>query len=323
MITAVDITRSAAAAAALPVVMAPVTAGQPIAHALDTLRPGIDQALRSHGGVLLRGYGVADAEAFRAFAAAFGHPLVRYDFASTPRRELGAGVYSSTEYPPHQAIPLHNEQSYARAWPMKIWFHCQIVAAAGGETPIADSRKVHQRIDPAIRRRFAERGVLYVRNYGSGLDVPWQRVFGSNEAAVVEAYCATHGIAYEWKADGELRTRQVAQGVANHPHSHEPVWFNQAHLFHVSALEPMVREALLDAVAPEDLPRNAYYGDGAAIEDGVLDEIRAVYRELEVVFPWQAGDVLMLDNMLVAHARTPFTGARKVIVAMAEPFAGR
>jgi alpha-ketoglutarate-dependent taurine dioxygenase len=228
-------------------------------------------------------------------------------------------VYSSTEYPAHQHIPLHNEQSYARDWPMKIWFHCQFAAAQGGETPIADSRQVYQRIDAGIRRRFSERGLLYVRNYGNGLDVPWQRVFDTNEPAVVEAYCAAHAIAHEWTDDGELRTRQVAQAVAHHPRTHDPVWFNQAHLFHLSALEPSVREALLEAVDADQLPRNVYYGDGSAIEDSVLDEIRAVYAELQVVFPWQAGDVVMLDNMLVAHGRTPFTGARKVIVAMAEP----
>lgn len=41
-------------------------------------------------------------------------------------------------------------------------------------------------------------------------------------------------------------------------------------------------------------------------------------EECKVVFPWQTGDVLMLDNMLTAHAREPFQGPRKVVVAMAE-----
>jgi alpha-ketoglutarate-dependent taurine dioxygenase len=299
--------------------MSPAGAGVPIAHALGLLAAAIDQALLDQGGVLFRGYTVAGTEEFRGFARGFGHPLVSYEFGSTPRSELADGVYSSTEYPAHQHIPLHNEQSYARDWPMKIWFHCQIAAAQGGETPIADSRQVYQRVDAGIRRRFSERGLLYVRNYGNGLDVPWQRVFDTNEPAVVEAYCAAHAIAHEWTDDGELRTRQVAQAVAHHPRTHDPVWFNQAHLFHLSALEPSVREALLEAVDADQLPRNVYYGDGSAIEASVLDEIRAVYAELQVVFPWQAGDVVMLDNMLVAHGRTPFTGARKVIVAMAEP----
>jgi alpha-ketoglutarate-dependent taurine dioxygenase len=272
--------------------------------------------------VLFRGFGVDGSDGFRSFARGFGHPLLGYEFGSTPRSRVGDGVYSSTEYPAHQHIPLHNEQSYARDWPLKIWFHCAIAAARGGETPIADSRQVYRRVDPAIRRRFAERGVLYVRNYGNGLDVPWQRVFDTGDRAAVEAYCRAHAIEFAWTDDGELRTWQVAQAVAHHPRSREPVWFNQAHLFHVSALEPAVREALLDAVEPDRLPRNACYGDGSAIEDSVLHDIRAVYAELQVVFPWQTGDVLMLDNMLVAHGRTPFTGPRKVIVAMAEAHAG-
>jgi hypothetical protein len=133
---------------------------------------------------------------------------------------------------------------------------------------------------------------------------------------------ATQRLAYTWTAEGELCTRQVAQATARHPRTGAPVWFNQAHLFHASALEPMVRDALLEVVAPDQLPRNVYYGDGAPIEDSVLDAIRGVYRELAVVLSWQAGDVLMLDNMLVAHGRAPFHGERKLIVAMAEPYRG-
>lgn len=302
----------------LPLVLAPTVAGTPIAHA-HTLRPAIDAALRDLGGVLFRGYTVDGADDFRGFARGFGHPLVRYDFASTPRSQVSDGVYSSTEYPAHQYIPLHNEQAYTRDWPMAIWFHCQIAAARGGETPIADSRRVYQRLDPVIRRRFDDRGLLYVRNYGNGLDVPWQRVFDTTDPNQVEAFCRAHDIAYAWTDEGELSTRQIAQATARHPRTGELVWFNQAHLFHVSALEPTVREALLEVVEYDQLPRNVYYGDGAPIEDGVLDEIRGVYDELQVVFPWQAGDVLMLDNMLVAHGRTPFAGDRKVIVAMADP----
>ncbi|MGK9171390.1 TauD/TfdA family dioxygenase [Inquilinus limosus] len=302
----------------LPLLVEPGDGAPSLIEALPEIRPIIDRHLLVEGGLLFRGFALDGADAFRAFAAGFGHPLLTYEFGSTPRSKVTQGVYTSTEYPPHQHIPLHNEQAYTRDWPMKIWFYCQQAAPEGGETPIADSRAVYHAMPPALRDRFVEKGLMYVRNYGNGLDVSWQQVFGTEDRAEVEAYCRGHGIDCEWKPDGELRTRQVCQGAIAHPVTGEMVWFNQAHLFHVSNLEPEVRSTLLELVDESDLPRNVYYGDGSPIEDEALATVREVLEAHKISFPWQAGDVLMLDNMLTAHARAPFKGPRKVIVAMAE-----
>jgi len=302
----------------LPLLAMPPVPGQDLASASGFIQPYVAEHLERAGGILFRGFQVPDVAAFKDFAASFGDPLLNYEFGSTPRSKVEQGVYTSTEYPAHQSIPLHNEQAYTRQWPMRIWFYCHTAAPEGGETPIADSREVYRRLDPALRERFMSRGLMYVRNYGNGLDVPWQQVFNTEDPAAVEAYCRSQGIAWEWKDDGELRTRQLCQAAATHPRTGEAVWFNQAHLFHVSALEAQVREALLAIVEEEDLPRHVFYGDGAPIEDAVLDEIRAVYDSVTVRFPWQQGDVLMLDNMLAAHGRAPFKGARRVVVAMAQ-----
>ncbi|ANN71764.1 TauD/TfdA family dioxygenase [Bordetella bronchialis] len=308
---------SGPAGAGLPVTISPAREGEPLLQALPGLREHIDAALPRAGGVLLRGYAVASVEEFRAFAAGFGHALLSYEFASTPRSAVSSGVYTSTEYPAHQHIPLHNEQAYTREWPMKIWFHCVKAAASGGETPIADSRAIYRRIPASIRERFA-RGLLYVRNFGE-FDVPWQQVFNTDDRARVEAYCRHAGIEAEWLPDDGLCTRQRCQGVERHPATGEPVWFNQAHLFHVSALDPDVRESLEELVGADRMPRNVYFADGTPIEDAVFDRIRQALAAETIVFPWQEGDVLMLDNMLAAHARTPYRGERKVVVAMAQP----
>ena len=301
----------------LPVVLSP-TEKRSLAEYRDVIDGMIGMYLSTVGGLLFRGFPIDSVADFELLVKMISPDLASYEFGSTPRSKVHNQVYTSTEYPPHQHIPLHNEQAYTTEWPMKIWFYCVQASSEGGYTPIADSREVYRHIPVRIRERFIEKGVMYVRNYGNGLDVPWNKVFSTVDRRVVERYCQSAGIEYEWKSDGELRTRQVCQAIAVHPLTRETVWFNQAHLFHVSNLEPAVREALLSVVDEADLPRQAYYGDGTSIEPAVLDEIRDVYRCHAIQFPWQKGDVMMLDNMLVAHGRTPFNGPRKILVAMAE-----
>ncbi|MEO4048124.1 TauD/TfdA family dioxygenase [Pseudomonas sp. CAU 1711] len=305
---------------ALPLLVEPPEGDGNWRHWLPALQELARTRLPDVGGLLLRGFDVLGEQPFQQLARAFGHELLGYEFGSTPRQAVEQGVYTSTEYPAHQVIPLHNEQSYTLAWPLKIWFHCVQPSVEGGETPIADSRLIYRRLDPALRERFAERRLMYVRNYGNGLDLPWEQAFNTADRAEVERFCRAGRIEFEWKADGELRTRQVCQAVARHPRTGDMVWFNQAHLFHVSNLAPAVREGLLAVVEdPLDLPRNVYYGDGSPLEEDALAQIRDVLDACTVRFPWQQGDVLMLDNMLVAHGRASFKGSRKVIVAMAEP----
>ena len=302
----------------LPVLITPVVSNESLIEAFSRLRVKVQQHLSTIGGVLLRGFSVLTIDEFQRFASSFGYPLLSYEFASTPRSNLSGGIYSSTEYPAHQHIPLHNEQAYTREWPMKIWFHCVTASPVGGETPIADSRAIYRRMPDHIRNKF-EQGLLYVRNYGE-FDVPWQTVFGTDSKAEVEAFCRRSNIQYQWKENDGLRTLQLCQGIETHPSTNEKVWFNQAHLFHVSNLQAEVRESLEELLGIDNLPRNVYYADGSEIEDEVLDEVRAIHTEETVIFPWQEGDVMMLDNMLTAHARMPFEGKRKVVVAMAEPY---
>ena len=122
----------------------------------------------------------------------------------------------------------------------------------------------------------------------------------------------------EWTANGGLRISQVSPAVAVHPRTGEKSFFNQIQLHHVSCLDEETRSALRQLFAEEDMPRNVYFGDGTLIPDEVVAGIGELYEELCVEPPWAAGDMIVLDNMIVAHARRPFSGERKILVAMAE-----
>ena len=302
----------------LPLIVEPRLENVNLAGWTAQNREWIEMQLLRHGGILFRGFDVKEVERFEEFARAISPELLDYRERAAPRVEVGRNIYTSTEYPADQHIPLHHEMSYSHNWPTKIWFFCVLPAQERGATPVANDRKVFARIDPQIKETFMRKKVMYVRNYGEGVDLSWQDVFQTTDRTKVEEYCRQARTAFEWKSNDRLRTRQVRQVTATHPKTGETVWFNHAHMFHLSNLQPVVRESLLSQFKEEDLPRNAYYGDGSPIETSVLDEIRGIYQETAITFPWQRGDILMLDNFLASHGREPFVGPRKIVVAMAE-----
>src|SRR5206468_3974596 len=123
-----------------------------------------------------RGFGMTTPEDLERLVAAVAGSTLEYRERSSPRSQVTGNIYTSTDYPPDQTIFFHNENSYQSAWPAKIFFYCHVAPEVGGETPIADTRRVYDRIPEAIRQRFAERGVMYVRNFRPGVGLAWQTV---------------------------------------------------------------------------------------------------------------------------------------------------
>ena len=302
-----------------PLVMSPAVDGFNLASWTKHNRDFIESNLLRYGALLLRGFGSIGPGEFERFIEALSGDLLEYRERSSPRHQVEGRIYSSTDYPAHQGIFFHNENSYQHVWPMKIFFLCQTPPERGGETPIADTREVLRLLRADTVERFARKGCMYVRNFDDQLGLSWQTVFQTRERAAVELYCRSADIAYEWKEGDGLRTRAVRPAIATHPRTAERTWFNHVAFFHVSTLEPSVRDGLLATMEVKDLPANTYYGDGSLIEPDVLDEIRDAYRRATVSFSWRRNDILLLDNMLMAHSRTPYVGQRRILVGMSEP----
>ena len=305
----------------LPLVAEPSADQVDLADWAGNNRGYIEQKLAEHGGILFRGFGLTNAQDFERVAASLCHELYS-EYGDLPREGVAGKVYTSTPYPEDKSILYHNESSHMSRWPSKINFFCVTVAKEGGATPIVDCRKVYQGLDPQVRQKFEEKGLMYVRNFSDGLDVNWERFFSTEDKSVVEESCRKAGMSCEWTANNGLRIRQNCRAVLQHPVTRELSFFNQVQLHHVHCLEPAVRESLLSIFKREDLPRHVYYGDGSSIEDSTMDHVGEVYEKNAVRFQWQQGDLVCLDNMLVAHARDPYVGPRKIVVAMGDMVEG-
>ncbi|HAV45270.1 MAG TPA: non ribosomal peptide synthase [Halomonas sp.] len=280
-------------------------------------RDFIEQHLRTHAGILFRNFGLTTPQEFEAFAEAI-QPGLYGNYGDLPKKEGGRNTYRSTPYPERQMILYHNESSHLERWPRKQLFFCEFPSPVGGATPIVDCREMLRQLPSDVVEEFERKGLLYVRTFTRNLDVSWRDFFKTDSKEEVEARLKEAGIEWQWLGDDELQTRTRCPAVVTHPVTGGRVFFNQVQLHHVSCLEPDVKEDLLGMVGQERLPRNVYFGDGSVISDEMMKVVGEAYEACAVRFDWRRGDVVMVDNMLAAHARDPYEGPRKIVVAMGD-----
>lgn len=288
----------------------------PLAAWTRAYRDLVDEKLHRHGAILFRGFHILNQEAFEEVARTMTQGLVA-EGGEHQRLSGDSQVYTPVAYPPDKFLMWHNEDSFNPQWPRKIMFCPVRVPARGGETPLVDSREIYDAMGTELLAPFLEKGILYHRTYGMGVGRSWQEIFRTQDPQEVEAYCDKNGIDYEWRGPG-LITRQKRSAVARHHVTGDRVWFAQAQHWHPACLDEETRSSLEALYDEDEMPRNCFYGDGSVIEDEVMLGICDHYRRLQSSFPWEVGDVMVVDNVLAAHARNPYVGERKLLVALGE-----
>ncbi|MEU1311710.1 TauD/TfdA family dioxygenase [Streptomyces cinnamoneus] len=276
-------------------------------------------AVAEHGALLVRGLGLSDAAAVGAVSRELLDEVLTEREGFAARQVLADGVYSSSEWPADQPMCMHHELSYAREVPGTLLFGCLTAPASGGVTGLADAHEVLEALDLALVARFEREGWLLDRNYTDTVGVGLGDAFGSAGRADVEAYCAARGIEAVWQGNGDLRTRQHAEAVLTHPVTGRRGWFNQIVFLNEWTLDPVIREYLKFEFGDDGLPFNSRYGNGDPLDEQTVLDVNAVYERHTLREPWRAGDLLIVDNLRMAHSREPYEGDREIAVVLGDP----
>src|SRR5919197_463867 len=281
-------------------------------------RDALRAFVAEHGALLVRGLGLRDAALTEAVFRQLGS-LVEEREAFAPRRRYAEGVYSASKWPPNQHMCMHHELSYAVEFPSLMLFACVVAPTGGGETPVADSVNVLNALPADLVERFERVGWLLIRNYNNDIGASVAEAFGADDRRVVESYCRANAIQFEWQPDGTLRTWQRRSAVVQHPLTGQPCWFNQIAFLNEWTMDPEVREYLVDTYGEDGLPFNTRFGNGDPIGADFVELMDKIYEANTLRDRWQAGDLLLVDNVRTAHAKEPFEGSREVLVGMADP----
>lgn len=276
----------------------------------------LNNLLLEHGAVLLRGFPIEGPKDFSTlFQTITAGGAIEYKNRTSPRDKVYDNVYTSTSHPKDQVIHMHTENSYSKVYNRIISFYCLVPPEEGGQTPIADERKIATILDSKFVEKFREKGIRYVRNSMPGIELDWKTIYQTDDKEKVNETLRQNNYDYEWVSKDHLRLKWELPAFQKHPVTGEEMWFNHMYFGHKSLYHPGVVEYFKE----ENLPFATYYGDGSDIEAEAIAQIKAYYEEQSLVFDWQKNDFLLLDNMMFSHGRKSFKGKRKILTAMGQP----
>lgn len=275
-----------------------------------------------HGALLIRGFHADSARDFSEFATALNlNVFLESGESAAPRRRMAPFVYTANEAPPTATIPFHHEMAQAAFPPRYLLFFCQTPPLLGqGRTPIMHSRDVScfvRKHHPHTSNNLFERGVRYVRTLPletdreSPIGKSWKSTFECNLREEAERVMRTKGFEWSWLPDGSLKTVSPLCPVFGCDHLGRETFFNSV----IAAREGWndQRNVGVEAVV---------FGDNKdpfdAKTNSLFEHAALFMNKNAIRTDWKKGDLLMIDNMQMLHARDSFSvmDHRKIMVSL-------
>jgi hypothetical protein len=207
---------------------------------------------------------------------------------------------------------------YMPTYPSHIFFYCDVPPQEGGETPIILSNVVYEKINkefPEFVKELKEKGIRYTRilplenDPTSGVGLSWPSSFKTDSKEKVEEMCR-EGLydKIEWLEDGSLKTvSHVFPATKVEKRTGKVTWFNQIINAYFTWVDGRNEQSQIVS-----------FGDGTPFDPKVMQRCFQIFEDNCVSFKWQKGDMILVDNLLVLHARNTYKPPRRILVATFE-----
>ncbi|CAF3545309.1 unnamed protein product [Rotaria sp. Silwood1] len=241
------------------------------------------------GAILFRDFPISNALEFDTFARTFNWIQLPYVGGAAPRQQVTDIVFTSNESPPSEPIPFHHEMAQVPKFPKHLLFFCELPSKSGGQTPIAYSPMVYNRINNALPdfvRKLEEKQIRYTRILPDGDDP--QSAIGRG-----------------WQSTYQTKDREHAEQVCREQGTGKKSWFNS-----------IVAAYMGWSDKRNDGKKAVTFADGEMMNEKDIHQCATILDESSVSFTWQKGDVLLIDNRQVLHARKSFEPPRRILAAL-------
>lgn len=311
-------------------------------------RSTIDEAVQNRGAVLFRGFPLKDVDGFDAFVQAWeGWNDLSYErsMSFAVRKKLSQRICTTNEGK-SGGLVFHHEQAQTPLWPRYVFFLCQTPAQPGdgGATGVVRSDVIYDELKqryPDFIHQCEAYGVRYTIYAGPDQDTSkgagrsWKSFFHVETKEQCEQKMIAGGWDYQWGVgpDDAVResdflkcTTPLLEAVKIAPGTSRKCFFNQLIATTANALEFSRVGKPGGGYDPlQDIPTQAgidacvRFGNGDSVPLDILLEAKGLCEKFAIEIVWQEGDVALLSNYLMMHARRPWNGpegTRKVLASL-------
>ena len=310
------------------------------APARRELKAQIYHLVDTKGGLLIRNTGIKDTRQYGEFLASIEFSHHSYVGGTNPRTEMGNGVYTAVDRPPSITIHSHQEMSYLDTIPDYVSFYCELPPNNGQKTNLfVDMREFTANLPNELKSRYRGRRARLQRTLKSSEqeafsqgEKSWQEALGTGDHQEAALIAQERGWELTWKDDDSLVILQEPARFFRTHLIHGELWCTQAMLINpVTYRRDAVRDGRLSHVEKLDQVRaeapdtinQMFLENGNSIPDTDVECWYDLILEMETHFALEQGEVIILDNMLVAHGRGAFEGPREMFAALGNRDSGQ